>query len=124
MLILKIIILWQILIANKIFVINEINNIKDNDKSIEKYKKLSKTEKLSKSQKSAKLRKKLLKNLNLPNFNKEKNSLNFLISKIKTAFNYLWLSFIETLNFWHFDPEYHIWIKIDISSYIIEKMLS
>ena len=67
-----------------------------------------KAQKLSKSQKSAKLEKKLSKNENLSNFNAKENGLSFLTPKAKTAFNCLWLTFIEALILWHFDSKCHI----------------
>ena len=62
----------QIFFANKILIINEIDDIKSSDKLIEKFIK-PKIKKLFKSQKLAKLRKKLLKNKDLPNFKAKKN---------------------------------------------------
>ena len=85
-------------IANEIFVIDEISSIKSGNESIEKYRKLLKTRKLSKSknlkdkklfnsQKLSKLKKKLLKNRNLSNFDAKKNGPSFLTSKAKVPFN-------------------------------------
>ena len=93
-------------IANEVFITNKINNIEDGDKLIRKYGKLLKigkllnslklfkiknlkSKKLFKSQKLAKLRKKLSKSGKLCNFNTRNNSLSFLISNIRIAFNYL-----------------------------------
>ena len=48
----------------------------------------------------------------------------FLTPDARIAFNYLWLAFTEPLIFWHFDPEYHIWIEIDRLGYTIGRVLS
>ena len=72
----------------------------------------------------AKLEKKFLKNGYLPNFGAIKARLKFLIPNIKTIFNFLWLIFIKTLIFWHFDIKYHILIKINILGYVIGGILS
>ena len=79
-----------------------------------------KSEKLSKLQKSAKLKKKSSKNKNSPNFGAIKVGSKFLTSNAKTAFNRLWLAFIEALIFWHFNPEYNIWIETDVLDYTID----
>ena len=65
-----------------------------NNKLIQRYGKLSKSrnlknKKLSKFQKLAKLEKKSSKSENSPKFNTKKNGSSFLISKVRTAFNYL-----------------------------------
>ena len=49
---------------------------------------------------------------------------NFLISEARKAFNCLRQAFIKAPILRHFDPECHIWIETDKSSYIIEKVLS
>ena len=70
---------------------------------IENAKKLkqSKVSKLSKSKKSKKLAKSKnpSKNRNFLDFGAKKFKLSFLTSGIKTAFNYLWLAFIQNFNF-------------------------
>ena len=48
----------------------------------------------------------------------------FLISNTKKTFNKLRLAFIKALIFQYFNPESHIRIETDISSYAINKMLS
>ena len=83
------------LVANKILAANEVGGVEDNDESIDKCEKLSKTRILSKSQKSALSEKKLSKSENLPNFDAKKNGSSFLISNVKTAFNYLRLAFTK-----------------------------
>ena len=55
----------------------------------------SKGKKLSKSQKLAKSRKHLSKSENSPNFDAKNNEPSFLTAKARTAFNHLWLIFIE-----------------------------
>lgn len=49
---------------------------------------------------------------------------NFLIFKAIENFNHLKQTFIKVPIFWHFDPEHHIWIEINVSSYIIIGVLS
>ena len=71
----------------------------------------------------AKSEKKLLKYKNLSNFKTQKDKPNFLILKVKTFFNHLWLTFIKTPIFWYFDLKYNIKIEIDISGYIINNIL-
>ena len=143
---LKTIILSQVLGINKVLiarmlVANKVGGVEGDDKLIEKYGKLSKTrklskglkssklrnlksEKLSKFQKSAKLKRKLSKSGNSPIFDAKKNRPSFLTPKVRAVFNRLWLVFTKTPIFQHFDPKYHIWIKIDVSSYTISVMLS
>ena len=48
----------------------------------------------------------------------------FLTLNAKKALNYLRLVFIKALILPHFDLENYIWIKTNISSYIISGMLS
>ena len=90
--------------------------------------KKSKSQKLAKSQKSSKLRKlkseKLSKGRNLSNFNIMEVGSSFLIPNTRTAFNYLWLTFIKTLILCYFNLEYYIWIKIDTLSYAISRVLN
>ena len=45
---------------------------------------------------------------NLPNFIIKKAKSSFLISNAKTAFNFLWLTFIKALILLYFDPKYYI----------------
>ena len=70
-----------------------------------------------------KLKKTLLKSGNLLKFDAKQNSLSFLILETETVLNCLQLPFIKTPIFWHIDFEYHIWIKIDELSYIINNVL-
>ena len=48
----------------------------------------------------------------------------FLIFNAKKTFNYLELIFIKALILQYFDLKSHIWIKTNISSYIISRILS
>ena len=48
----------------------------------------------------------------------------FLTLKAKKAFNRLRQTYTKALILWHFDPECHIRIGIDVSSYIIKRVLS
>ena len=48
----------------------------------------------------------------------------FLTPDAKTAFNRLRLAFTEAPILQHFDPECHIWIETDVSSYAIGGVLS
>ena len=48
----------------------------------------------------------------------------FLTLGAKEVFNQLKPVFIKALILWHFDPECHIWIETDASSYVIERVLS
>ena len=68
--------------------------------------------------------KKSSKNKNLPKIYAKKARSSILISDTKTIFNYLWLIFTKVLIFWYFNLEYHIWIKTNTSSYIINDLLS
>ena len=126
----------QVLVADEVLAADEVDGIEGGDELIEKCGKLSKTGKLSKSQKSSKFRKltksrksaksreKLSKNGNLSNFNAKKSEPSFLTPDTKTAFNHLWLTFIKAPILWYFDLEYHIWIKIDVSGYVIGGVLN
>ena len=49
---------------------------------------------------------------------------NFITANTKKAFNYLRLAFIKALIFQYFELESYIRIKINISSYVIGKVLS
>ena len=82
-----------------------------------------KVQKSSKSWKSAKS-KKLSKSRNLPNFDAKNSEPSFLIPKARAAFNHLWLAFIKAPILWHFNLEYHIWIKTDTLGYAIGGVLS
>ena len=89
---------------------NVVNKFGDSGDGIKYTKKSGKLkgQKLTKSQKSAKLGKKSSKSGNLPNFDAKKNRPSFLTLGVKKTFNHLWLVFIKTPIFWHFDPECHI----------------
>ena len=93
---------------NKLALRKNNDNSKDNEfginrnsvkyaKKSEKLSKLrkSKGKKISKFQNLAKSRKKLLKSGNPSNFNATEAALKFLTSDARTAFNHLWLTFIE-----------------------------
>ena len=84
----------------------------------------SKSEKTSKSRNLAKSGKKLSKSGNSTNFDTTEDRSKFLTPGARTAFNCLRLAFTEALILQHFDPEYHIWIEIDISGYAIGGILS
>ena len=88
------------IILFQIFAVNEVNDIKDNNKIIEKFIK-SKTRKFLKSQKLSKFQN-LSKNKKSPKFDAKKAKLNFLISNVRKAFNYLWLTFIKSYIFLKF----------------------
>ena len=72
----------------------------------------------------AKSGKKLSKSGNSTNFDATEVGPKFLTLDIRTAFNHLWLAFTKALILQYFDPECHIWIKTDTSSYAISKMLN
>ena len=125
----------QMLVTNEVLTTDEVEGIESGDELIEKCEKLSKTWKLSKSGKSksektsksenlAKSGKKLSKSGNSTNFDATEDGPKFLTSDAKTAFNRLWLAFIEVPTFWHFDPECHIRIETDASGYAIGSVLS
>ena len=84
----------------------------------------SKGQNLSKSQKLAKSGKYLLKSRNSSNFGTIDGGPSFLTPSARETFNHLWLAFNKTPIFWHFDPECHIWIETDASSYVISDVLS
>ena len=48
----------------------------------------------------------------------------FLTPNTRITFNSLWLAFLKVLILCHFDLEYYIWIKINTSSYAINKVVS
>ena len=48
----------------------------------------------------------------------------FLTPRAKLAFTELRQAFVKTLILYHFDPEYHIQIKTDASSYVIGGIFS
>ena len=85
------------------------NNMEHAKKSI-KLSKLgkSKSKKMSKFRNLAKLRKKLSKSGNFTNFDTTKNKSKFFTPDARTAFNRLWLAFIEAPILQYFDPECHI----------------
>ena len=74
-----------------------------------------------------KLRKKIKKCLSSKKLSKSKKtvrSLDFLISKARLVFIKLRQALVKTPILYHFDLKYHIWIKIDISGYTIDGVLS
>ena len=82
--------------------------------------KSAKFRKLSKSKKSkGEISKKPPKSENSPNFDTKSTGPSFLTPEPRSAFNHLRLAITKALIFWDFDPEYHIQIKIDASSYAI-----
>ena len=86
---------------------------------------LAKFQKLSKSEKSKDEKlKKLSKSGNLSNFNTTETKPSFLTPGAREAFNRLRLAFSKAPILGQFDPEYHIWIENDISSYTISGVLS
>ena len=100
----------------------------DGSKRVEPKTGRSKSQKSSKSgnsegKKSAKS-KKLSKSGNSPNFDAKKAGLSFLTPGAREAFNHLRLAFTEAPILRHFDPECHIWIETDVSSYAISGVLS
>ena len=48
----------------------------------------------------------------------------FLTSKARKAFNLLWQAFTKAPILWHFDLESYIRIETDVSSYVIDGVLS
>ena len=66
----------------------------------------------------------LLKSRNATNFNAPENRPKFLTPDARTAFNHLWLVFIEAPILWYFNLECHIRIEINASGYAIGGMLS
>ena len=107
---------------------NEVDGVEDGDKSIEK---CGKSLKIGISSKSGNLKgkklaksKKKSKSGNSPNFNTTEAGSSFLIPEARSAINRLWLAFTKALILWHFDPECHIWIKIDVLGYVIGDVLN
>ena len=72
----------------------------------------------------AKSGKKLSKSRNSTNFDTIKDRSKFLISNAKTAFNYLWLTFIKALILQYFYLEYNILIETDALGYAIDRILN
>ena len=66
----------------------------------------------------------LSKSRNYLNFGAKKAKPIFLTFDIRTIFNCLRLAFTKTLILQHFDPKYYIWIKIDVLSNVIDRILS
>ena len=90
-----------------------------------KSQKLAKSQKLFKSRKSiGKKPKKQSKSGNFPNFGAAESGSSFLTSKARSAFNRLWLAYIEASILWHFDLECHIWIETDALGYAISGVLN
>ena len=48
----------------------------------------------------------------------------FLTSRARMTFTKLRQAFIKALIFYHFNPEYHIWVETDVSGYAIDGILS
>ena len=71
-----------------------------------------------------KLEKKQPKSENSPKFDAKKFGSNFLTSGAKKIFNRFWLVFTKAPILSHFDPEYHIQIKINALGYAMGGMLS
>ena len=82
----------------------------------------SKGQKISKSQNLAKF-KKLSKSGNSLNFDAKNSGPSFLTPEARAAFNRLRLAFIKASILQYFDPECHIWIKIDALNYAIGAVL-
>ena len=61
--------------------------------------------------------------MHIPNIKAMKKPIFFTFNAKKT-FNCLKQIFIKTLILQHFNLKYYIWIKIDVSRYIINKVLS
>ena len=55
---------------------------------------------------------------------KAAKGFHYLIPDTKKVFNYLWHAFTQAPILQHFDPEWHIWIETDASSYAINGVLS
>ena len=90
-----------------------------------KAQKSAKFRKLSKSGKSkCKKSKKPPKSENSSNFDAKDTQPSFLTPEARSAFNRLWLAFIEAPIIWYFDLECHIQVKIDASGYAIGSVLS
>ena len=118
----------QVLVANEVLITDEVGGIEGGNELIEKCGKSSKTGKSSKAgnskgKKSAKS-KKPSKSGNSPNFDATKAGPSFLTPKARAAFNRLRLAFTKAPILQHFDLECHIWIKTDVSGYVIGGVLS
>ena len=74
--------------------------------------------------KSKKLKNNKSRNLTYVSIFKATREPTFLTLDAKEAFNYLRQTFIKALILWHFDPECHIWIETNPSSYAIGGVLS
>ena len=82
------------------------NKVRDNEIAKKKnYQKISKFQKMSKSKKMIRF-------------------LGFLIFGTKLAFTKLKQVFVKIPILYHFDPEYHIQIEIDILGYTIDRIPS
>ena len=101
----------------------EVNGFGGNSMKHAKMSEKSKGQKIFKSQKLDKLEKNSSKSGNSLNFGATEIGLSFLIHGAREAFNRLQLAFTKALIFQHFDPEYHIQIKTDTSSYAIGGVL-
>ena len=121
----------------KVLTVNKTGNIKGSDrlsdgsKYVEPKTRRSESQKLAKSQKLSKSRKskgekskKPSKSGNLSNFDIKNSGSSFLTPKARSAFNRLRLTFTEALILWYFDLKCYIWIKTNISGYIIGGVLS
>ena len=62
--------------------------------------------------------------MNSLNFGATETGSSFLTLEARSTFNRLQLAFTKALIFWHFDPECHIRIETDASSYAISGVLS
>ena len=51
-------------------------------------------------------------------------AIDYLTPNAKVSFTQLKKTFLEILIFCHFDPKCHIWIKINMSDYVIGGVLS
>ena len=73
-----------------------------------------------------KVEKKVQKMSKSKNLSKSKKTVgsDFLILETRLTFTKLRQAFVKALILYHFDPEYHIQVKIDVSGYAIGKVLS
>ena len=131
---LKTTMLLQVLAANKVLgakvlAANEVGDVGDGDglsdrsKYVEPKTGRLENQKTSKSRNLAKS-KKQSKSGNSPKFDATKAGPSFLTPKARATFNRLRLAFIKAPILWHFESEYHIWIKTDALSYAISGVLS
>ena len=76
--------------------------------------------------KGNKIRKKVQKRFKSKNLSKSKKTVrsDFFIPGAKLAFTKLRQIFLKALILYHFDPNRHIWIEIDVSGYAIGRVLS